>query len=72
MSVMQKTYERLLRAKEVAQRTGLSTAYIYLLASEGKFPRSINLVPGGTSRAWIESEVNDWIESRINSGRGGK
>ena len=72
MSVINNTYERLLRAKEVAQRTGLSTAYIYLLASEGRFPQSINLVPGGTSKAWIESEVNDWIDSRINSGRGGQ
>lgn len=64
--------ERLLRAKEVAQITGLSKAYLYALAAQGKFPQSINLVPGGTSKAWIESEVSEWIDSRITDGRGGK
>lgn len=57
--------KRLLRIREVMQITGLSRSYIYALASQGLFPRSISLVPGGTSRAWLESEVAEWLDARI-------
>jgi len=56
---------RLLRMKHVQELTGLSRSYIYSLASTGKFPKSISLVPGGSSRAWLESEVQDYIRQRI-------
>lgn len=58
---------RLVRIKEVGRLTGLSRAYIYALASEGRFPTSVPLVPGGTSRAWVYSEIMEWIENRINA-----
>lgn len=63
--------ERLLRMKQVQLLTGLSRSYIYGLASTGKFPTSISLVPGGTSRAWLESEIQDWIGQRIADRRSG-
>jgi len=56
---------RLLRIAEVIHYTGCSRSYIYELARTGLFPTSIQLVPGGTSVAWVEGEVLDWIESRI-------
>lgn len=56
---------RLCRAKDVMQLTGLSRSYLYALAADGKFPKSVPLVPGGTSRAWVESEVQEWIDQRI-------
>ena len=59
--------ERLIRMRQVKEITGLSVSYIYSLASAGKFPQSISLVPGGTSRAWLESEVQDWIKERVQS-----
>jgi len=59
--------EKLLRIKQVQVRTGLSKSYIYQLCSQNKFPRSIQLVAGGSSVAWVESEINDFIESRIKA-----
>jgi prophage regulatory protein len=56
---------RLIRIREVMDLTGLSRSYIYTLAADGRFPKSISLVPGGTSRAWIYEEVQDWICQRI-------
>ena len=57
----------LIRINDVANLTGLSKSYIYDLCNKNLFPKSIRLVPGGTSVAWVKSEVLDWIESRINS-----
>ncbi|EED32242.1 transcriptional regulator, AlpA family [gamma proteobacterium NOR5-3] len=56
---------RLIRLRRVQDLTGLSRSYIYALAAQGRFPKSVALVPGGTSRAWVESEVFDWLEQRI-------
>ena len=66
-AVQPKTF---LRCKEVCARTSLSRSYIYQLARQGKFPQPIDLVPGGSSVAWIEDEVNQWINDRIESARG--
>lgn len=56
---------QLLRMKQVLSITGLSRSYIYYLAAAGKFPKSLPLVPGGTSRAWLQSEIQEWIDQRI-------
>jgi prophage regulatory protein len=58
---------KLIRIRSVINVTGLSKSYIYDLSNRGLFPKSIQLVPGGTSVAWIESEIQDWIDSRIQS-----
>ena len=60
-------FRKLIRIKSVVNLTGLSKSYIYDLCKKGLFPRSIQLVPGGTSVAWVESEIRDWIDSRIQS-----
>jgi prophage regulatory protein len=65
--------EKLLRIKQVQDRTSLSKSYIYQLCSQNQFPKSIQLVAGGSSVAWIESEIQDWIDSRIKArDEGGK
>jgi prophage regulatory protein len=56
---------RLIRIAEVMNLTGLSRSYIYELANQGRFPLSVALVPGGVSRAWISTEVADWVGKRI-------
>ncbi|KZX58453.1 hypothetical protein A3709_01785 [Halioglobus sp. HI00S01] len=56
---------RLLRVKEVLNLTGLSRSYLYTLSGDGRFPGSVPLVPGGTARAWVYSEVQDWLNQRI-------
>jgi len=57
----------LIRIKRVIELTGISKSYIYQLCGQGLFPKSIQLVAGGASVAWVESEVHDWIESRIRA-----
>jgi len=58
---------RLLRIRSVMALTGLSRSYIYQLAAEGSFPQSVPLVPFGTSVGWVEREIEDWIDQRIEA-----
>lgn len=63
----QQTPNRFIRIKEVISLTGLSKSYIYQLAKTNQFPKQINLIDGGTSVAWLESEIKEWLESRVKS-----
>ncbi len=58
----------ILRLKQVENRTGLKRSTIYNRITLGTFPKQISL---GGSRAigWLESEVNDWIQERIQQSR---
>jgi prophage regulatory protein len=60
-------FRKLIRIKSVVNLTGLSKSYIYDLCKKGLFPKSMQLVPGGTSVAWVECEIRDWIDQRIQS-----
>ncbi|WP_417706509.1 helix-turn-helix transcriptional regulator [Rheinheimera aquimaris] len=62
---MNKSTSRLIRIREVISLTGLSKSYLYQLSNSGHFPKPVKLVEGGTASAWLLSEVNDWIESRV-------
>jgi prophage regulatory protein len=57
-----------LRRKQVESRTGLSRSTIYARISEGSFPHPINL-GGGRAVGWLESEINEWLQSRIQQSR---
>ena len=59
---------KLLKIKKVSQITGLGRSTIYGRVAEGTFPKPIKI--GQRSSAWIESEVNAWIKSRIELSRG--
>ncbi len=52
---------KVLRAKEVVLRTGLSRVTIWRRERDGDFPQRLDL--GGGSVGWIEEEVEQWIES---------
>ena len=54
---------RLIRLREVMTKTGLSRSYVYALAQKGQFPKPVKL--SERSSAWIESEVQSWIDERI-------
>ncbi len=53
---------RLIRTDEVATRTGLSRTTLWRLERKGEFP--VRRQIGENSVGWLESEVDDWIESR--------
>ena len=57
---------RLIRIREVMNLTSLSKSYIYQLTAQKRFPKRVSLVKGGSSVAWLESEVLAWIDERLN------
>jgi len=56
--------ERFLRLSDVKERTGLSRSTIYLNISKGNFPKNVNLGPRCVG--WLESEIDAWIQARID------
>jgi prophage regulatory protein len=68
-----KQKHRFIRLNEVMSRTGYGRSSIYRKMEDGSFPKSLKL--GGPPKdpnefdsraiAWIEVEVDQWIESRI-------
>ena len=61
---------RILRRPLVQERTGLSRSSIYLRISEGRFPRPVSL--GARAVGWLESEITEWLNRRIESSRQGR
>lgn len=58
----------LIRLSEVRRRTGYSKALIYRLISEHRFPQPIKI--GARAIAFVEGEIDEWIERRIAESRG--
>ncbi|MBT0090768.1 MULTISPECIES: AlpA family transcriptional regulator [Vibrio harveyi group] len=56
---------RFLKLKEVMKKTTLSRSAIYRKMNEDQFPQSISL--GDRSVAWVESEVDEWMEERLQT-----
>lgn len=55
---------RLIRLKEVINSTGLGRSSIYNYISGGRFPKPVSL--GGRAVAWVEEEIEEWIQEKIN------
>ena len=53
----------ILRRTQVQARTGISRSGIYQKMADGEFPPSISLGPRAVG--WLESSIDDWIQSRI-------
>ena len=68
----QQIYEpaRLLRLKEVISQTGLARSTIYDLMGRGEFPKSFKITERST--AWLESDIQEWIENKIANREGSK
>ena len=58
---------RLIRLPEVLERTGYGKAWIYRLISESRFPAPVKI--GVRAVAFVESEVDEWIQSVIETSR---
>lgn len=54
---------RIMRLKEVIEKTGLSRSTVYNFISQGKFP--IQIVMGAWSVGWVDTEVDEWLSLRI-------
>ena len=54
----------LLRLHQVIQRTGYRRSTIYEKIALGTFPTPVHLGPRAV--AWLSSEIDQWIEDRIN------
>lgn len=59
--------QSLIRLPEVLKRTGFGKAWIYRLISEGRFPAPVKI--GVRAVAFVESEVDEWIQSVIEISR---
>jgi prophage regulatory protein len=53
----------LIKLKDVIAVTGVSRSHIYALAQKGHFPKPVKLTE--RSSAWVASEVQEWIDTRI-------
>ncbi|MGR6076564.1 helix-turn-helix transcriptional regulator [Achromobacter sp. CSND-B12] len=50
----------------MTQYTGLTDKWFYKLIQEGKFPRPVKF---GRSSRWLKSELEAWIQERIQDSR---
>lgn len=53
---------KLLRMPEVRTKTGKSPSSIYSDIGSGRFPKPVKI--GQRTSAWIEAELDAWIEER--------
>ncbi len=58
---------RVLRAREVIEKTGLSRTCLWRRERAGAFPSRRDL--GGGLVGWLESDIDAWIESRPAVGK---
>lgn len=56
---------RILRLKDVIEKTGLARSTIYKYVDAGTFPEPIPL--GGRSVGWVDSEVHQWIAEKVEN-----
>lgn len=58
---------KLLKLPEVLDRTQLGRSTVYMMISQKSFPKPISL--GKRAVAWVEEEIDNWIENKIVSQR---
>lgn len=56
---------RFVRLPEVKEKTGLGETRILELEKTGQFPKRIKI--SDRAVAWLESELDDWIERRVSA-----
>lgn len=60
--------QRIIRMRDVKARLGLSESHLYLLIAQGRFPRPFALIPGGRSKGWRESTIENYLQQRERDG----
>ena len=56
---------RFIKIKEVVSRAGICRVAVYNKMRTGEFPKNIKL--GVRSVAWLESDIDEWIDSKITA-----
>ena len=59
------TVEKFLMLPQVRETVPYSASHIWRLERSGQFPQRFRL--GGNRVAWLQSEVNSWVESKLAS-----
>lgn len=59
--------DKMVDMKFITEFTGLTDKWFYKLIQDGNFPKPIKL---GRSSRWMQSEVENWVDERINCSRG--
>lgn len=57
----------LIKLTSVKSMTGLSKSSIYAMMQKGEFPKCVNI--GARAVAWVEAEIQQWIEEKISLSR---
>ncbi|MDU6684224.1 MAG: AlpA family transcriptional regulator [Enterobacteriaceae bacterium] len=58
--------DQMVDMKFITTFTGLTDKWFYKLISEGDFPQPIKM---GRASRWLKSEVEKWMQQRINDSR---
>lgn len=58
--------DQLVDMRFITKLTGLTDKWLYKLIKDGAFPKPVKL---GRSSRWLKSEVENWIQERINHSR---
>ena len=61
--------QTIISRKRVLERVPYSAAHLARLESAGLFPQRVKL--GACRVGWVEAEVNEWINERLNARIGG-
>ena len=55
--------EKLITASAVTELTNIPQGSLYRFVNEGRFPRPLKI--GKRSVRWVASEVEDWLQERM-------
>ncbi|MGV4276342.1 helix-turn-helix transcriptional regulator [Citrobacter farmeri] len=58
--------DQLVDMRFITKLTGLTDKWFYKLIKDGAFPKPVKL---GRSSRWLKSEVESWLQERINQSR---
>jgi prophage regulatory protein len=59
--------KKFIKLASVISMTGLSKSSIYAMMKKGEFPKSVTI--GSRAVAWVEAEIQKWIEEKISFSR---
>lgn len=54
-----------LNINQVADKVSLGKSTIYRMIAKGEFPQPFSL--GGNRRAWLEKDINRWLEEKART-----